>query len=219
MNQIQRENDGMKASNMKRAIASGLVATAVCIAAGVAGAQERGNIKFPPELKWKLMPLVTFNYPEYHDGTPEQKKLLEPIWKENIESTPLNFNRNDGSRLGSFILYQTHEDRENKYIFTMFNAAKSKCEDPPNGPFVQKGYVPPMYSICPMRVIVEEKSTGRRKQKDFPNYCHLFIDDKNTPLAQNHTEFAFDDKTGSAYFRVVQYGKPAPECDRALHLG
>ncbi|GKS87006.1 hypothetical protein AVMA1855_22660 [Acidovorax sp. SUPP1855] len=212
----------MKVSNKKSAIAAGLVATVLCIvagAAGAAGAQERGNIKFPAELKWKLMPLVTFNSRQYISGNPEEKRLLEPIWKENIDSTPLNLVRNDGSRLGSFILYQTHENKENRYIFTMFSAFESKCEPPPNGPFAQKGYVPPMYSICPMRVIVEDKSTGRRKQKDFPNYCHLSIDDENTPLAQNHTEFAFDDKTGSAYFRVIQYGKRVPECDRALHLG
>ena len=42
--------------------------------------------------------------------------------------------------------------------------------------------------------------------------------DPDQPAAKNHTAVAFDAKTATAYFRVIQYGKHVPACDRGIRL-
>lgn len=209
----------MKSLINGRAIVSSLVALILCITAGTTTAQpQKGNLAFPAGLKWEQMAITSFNFRVKTYGTIEQRRLAESIWQKRIDATPPSIAHKGEGRMPSFILTSVHEDKELRYVFSSFSAAESGCEQAPNGPFVNQGSAPPMYSKCPMRVIVEEKSSGRRKLKDFADYCHLFVDDSDAPASENHTEFAFDDRTGSAYFRVIQYGKHAPECDRALHL-
>jgi hypothetical protein len=55
--------------------------------------------------------------------------------------------------------------------------------------------------------------------KEFEGFCYLNIDNNpDTPLAKNHTEFAFDARTETGYFRVIQHGKDVPSCHRAIKL-
>ena len=165
-----------------------------------------------------MMPLVTFSFPGYHEGTPAQRKLARSVWGQDIDGLPLNDVRRDGSRFPAFVLLSPmFETQQFRYVFTTMSAAGAvyeHCEDPPNS----AGAETPMYSICPMRVVIEDKASGKRTQQDFPRYCHLFVDDPDQPAARNHTAVAFDAKTATAYFRVIQYGKPVPACDRGIRL-
>ena len=199
----------------------GLALGAVAVAgAQLANAQSPApqKVSFPAGLKWQMMPLVTFRFPGYHEGTPAQRKLARSVWGQDIDGLPLNDVRRDGSRFPAFVLLSPmFETQQFRYVFTTMSAAGAvyeHCEDPPNS----AGAETPMYSICPMRVVIEDKASGKRTQQDFPRYCHLFVDDPDQPAARNHTAVAFDAKTATAYFRVIQYGKPVPACDRGIRL-
>ena len=70
-----------------------------------------------------------------------------------------------------------------------------------------------------MRVVVQNAATGAvMTQEQFPDYCLMFSDYEATPEAENHTEIAFDKQSKTAYFRVMQYGKYVPSCNRAIRL-
>ncbi len=175
------------------------------------------KVTFPAGLKWEMMPMVSFGYRPKQYGTPKQRELAQQIWGDEINSLPLNKVLNDGSRYPGFVLLSAFENSAQRYYFTSFRAGGSiyeKCEDPPNSSAADT----PMYSICPMKVVIEDKSSGQRSQQEFANYCHLYIDDADMPASKNHTEVAVDSRTNTAYFRVIQYGKHAPECDRAIRL-
>ena len=199
----------------------GLALGAVAVAgAQLANAQSPApqKVSFPAGLKWQMMPLVTFSFPGYHEGTPAQRQLARSVWGQDIDGLPLNDVRRDGSRFPAFVLLSPmFETPQFRYVFTGMSAAGAvyeHCEDPPNS----AGAETPMYSICPMRVVIEDKASGKRTQQDFPRYCHLFVDDPDQPAAKNHTAVAFDAKTATAYFRVIQYGKHVPACDRGIRL-
>ena len=194
-----------------------LLACALGLALLPAAQAQQEKVRFPAGLKWQTMPLVTFDYPGYHEGTPAQRKLAKAIWAKEIESMPVNTLLKDGGKYSSFILLSAFEDSRHKYFFSILSAAADayeKCEDPPNGSSPDT----PMYSKCPMRVVIEDKATGQMQIQDFQDYCHLYVDDPDAPASKNHTEIAIDDKTRMAYFRVIQYGRLAPECNRAIRL-
>lgn len=176
------------------------------------------KVSFPAGLKWQMMPLVTFSFPGYHEGTPPQRQLAGSIWGKDIDALPVNDVKRDRSKFPAFVLLSpTFESSQFRYVFSSMSAAAAvydKCEDPPNSAESHT----PMYSRCPMRVVIEDKATGQKTQQDFPRYCHLFLDDPDQPAAKNHTAVAFDPNTHTAYFRVIQYGKHAPACDRAIRL-
>ena len=69
-----------------------------------------------------------------------------------------------------------------------------------------------------MRVVIQSLSGGQTTQQDFPRYCNITSNDQFQPKSRNYEQVAFDAKNRMAYVRVVQYGKPAPECNRAIKL-
>ena len=85
----------------------GLALGAVAVAgAQLANAQSPApqKVSFPAGLKWQMMPLVTFSFPGYHEGTPAQRKLARSVWGQDIDGLPLNDVRRDGSRFPAFVL-------------------------------------------------------------------------------------------------------------------
>lgn len=196
-------------------LATGFVGLALCMAAGVqAQSQAPGKVKFPAGLKWQAMGWVTFDSPR-PSGTEQQRQMAKAVWSKEIDAIPLNDFLKNGKKYPSQVLISEFENNGLRYIFTSFAAGHAfypACEDPPNSGAADT----PTYSICPMRVVIEEKDTGRKKHQDFLNYCHLHFDDPDAPASKNHTEFAVASNT--AYFRVIQYGKHVPECDRAIRL-
>ncbi|RRD56515.1 hypothetical protein EII20_10830 [Comamonadaceae bacterium OH2545_COT-014] len=191
------------------------IGLALCLAGGAqAQTQLPGKVKFPAGLKWQTMAWVTFDSPT-PSGTEQQRQLAKAIWGKEIESIPLNDFLKNGTKYPSQVLISGFESNALRYVFTSFAAGHAfypACEDPPNSGAADT----PTYSLCPMRVVVEEKGSGRKKHQDFLNYCHLHFDDPDAPAAKNHTEVAVTGNT--AYFRVIQYGKHVPECDRAIRL-
>lgn len=177
---------------------------------------DKGS-RFPAGLKWQTMDLVgfNFNYPGY-EGTPAQRKLAESVWKKTMEEMPpLPMDRSKKAVM--FVILTSFETARYKYIFTSLDAAGAiypACEDPPNS----SDPATPIYAMCPMRVVIQSKADGKATQQDFPGYCHLATNDEDQPKSRNYVEVAMDANAKNAYVRVVQYGKPAPECNRVIRL-
>ena len=180
-----------------------------------AHAQQRAAVKLPAGLKWETMRLATFDaYPGYYAETvsPEEKQLVAKIWEKEIAANTAT--TVTGKKMMSTVLMHAFEDSNFRYTFTSLNIPfQNGCEPPANGYDVVD-----MYSTCPMRFIAQHKGTGRIAQKDLPSYCFLHIDEKETPVAQNHTEIAMDSNGETVYFRIIQHGKPVPACNRAIRL-
>ena len=93
-------------------------------------------------------------------------------------------------------------------------AAYPKCEDAINS----KDTATPIYTLCPMRFVLQDKSSQKSVQQEFPGFCTIFANSTNNPKSKNYQQVAISQDGKTAYFRVVQYGKPAPECNRAIRL-
>lgn len=188
--------------------------------AGLVHAQQASRrVIFPDGLQWKMMPQVTFNFTAAPTGTPEQKSVVENIWGKELSQEPDNDLKGVG-KYPSFVLLSTVDADGFKYVFTSYNSLNSTCIAPPNGPFGDPKYKAPMYSTCDLRIVRIDPRTNQRVVRSVPEFCHLYIDSPPDHfLSNNHTEIAFDSKTKTAYFRVIQYGKRAPECDRRITVG
>lgn len=193
------------------------IGLALCLAGGAqAQTQLPGKVKFPAGLKWRPMSVVSFDYQPKQFGNPNERELALSVWGDTIKAMPVNEFKGDGSKMPSFVLISAYDDARTRYLFTSLDAASTAyaaCEDPPNSAAPET----PIYSMCPMRVVLIDRATGKRSHQDFLNYCHLSgVDDKDTPASKNHMDIAVAGNT--AYFRVIQYGKHVPECDRAIRL-
>jgi len=178
-------------------------------------AQSQVVKQFPASLQWETMDLLAFNLnaPEFA-GTTAQRELARSIWQPTIDAFP------PGGPMGkwpAFILLKAFESPSHRYIFSAMSAAAtaySKCEDPINS----KDLATPIYSLCPMRLVVQDKASGKSRQQEFGHYCTIFANDPDNPRSKNYQQVAVSQDGKTAYFRVVQYGKPAPECNRSIRL-
>lgn len=171
--------------------------------------------QFPSGLKWETMDLIGFNYnyPGF-EGTPNERKIADAIWGSTIAGFPI---RDGGQRWSAAIIQVTLENNAQRFIFTSLDSASvvyPECEDAINS----KDPNTPIYTICPIRIIKQDKKTGQSTQAKYSGFCHIASNDGDQPKSRNYAQVAVspDGKTG--YYRVVQYGKPAPECNRAFKL-
>ena len=178
----------------KYLLIAGLFSTSAAIAA----------VKFPSNLNWKMMPQVSYNFP-VKTGTPELRATSDSIWKSKIPK-----------ETAAFVLLSSVETKENQYIFTMLDSTFAGCVPPPNGDGTDTAM--PLYSTCSMRVIQKNKITKKTTTQEIKDFCYLSLNCDPEELAKNHTKFAFDSKTNTAYFKTIMYGKHARECDREIRL-
>lgn len=160
--------------------------------------------KFPSGLKWKMIPEVSFNFPE-KTGTPAQRAAAQSIWGSKIRANN-----------AAFVLIEKVETPDSTITFTMMDTPSGECEPAPNGD--GSSTETPMYSICPMTIIRQNKVTKKTTTEKLQNFCYLNLNDGPGELAKNHTELAYDAKTQTAYFRTIMYGKVAAECNRQIKL-
>ena len=173
------------------------------------------SAKAPEGLHWETLDLMAFAFdaPGY-EATPAAKDLARSIWGKTMDSfPPFAPNR----KWPVFVIQKVVETPAKRYLFSSMNAAASaypSCEDPPNSSAPDT----PIYAKCPMRVIVLDKATGKSAEEQFKGYCNITTNDREQPKTRNYAQVAVDTRTNTAYYRVVQYGKPAPECDRTIRL-
>ena len=173
--------------------------------------------QFPSGLKWETMGLVGFNYKGTgYEGTPADRTLAWSVWGPTIEAFPLNSHFGN-NKWPAFVIVAAFENNKSRYVFTSMRAAAvayPACEDAINSSDPNT----PIYTNCPLRVIKQDKASGQTLQSDFSPFCNMSINHSDQPKSRNYEQIAMSADGKTAYFRVVQYGKPAPECNRAIKL-
>lgn len=164
-------------------------------------AAAQANVKFPPGLKWQMMPAVYFNFYQ-KKGTAAQKAAAQKIWASKISAKD-----------PAFVLIDKVVTADSEYTFTMLDRPGGDCLPPGNGAGMND-----MYSTCSMKVIQKVKATNKTSTRDIANYCFLHLDDGPGELAKNHTSMAYDEKSQTVFFRITQYGKHVAECNRQIKL-
>ena len=175
-------------------------------------ATSTDQVKFPAGLKWEQMREVEVNdMPGPGDVGAKKPDVAvsHSIWMDEIKRS---FKEAPGFRV-SILLGQAASKDGTLLTFSLINMMDfERCEPPLNGKDVVD-----MYSKCLARVHVNRKPQA--VVKEFVGFCNLHItNSKDNPLSKNHTQFAFDARTNTAYFRVMQFGKIVPACYRAIAL-
>ena len=166
----------------------------------------------PADLSWKWMRDASFDANNLFlpTASESEKKLLEKIWAKEIRAAGV---MEDGGRYPSFAVIGTFEHQGTAVILTMYDRADYVCDPAPNG----RGAVD-LFSTCPLRVI-RINSNGQYTVQNLPkNFCMLYGDDPNNPREKKHLEYAFDERSGIVYLRLIQHGKIAASCNRSVRI-
>ena len=192
-----------------------LAVAALSLVAPAAQAQVRTSSHIPPTfpsvLRWKQMDMVSLNFhPKYQRSAEDPANLAsaKALW-EGIYEPYLD--QNKASPL--FFLLSEYVGPNFKIVASLIDMPLDfdRCEPPGNGSAVTD-----MFSKCMVSLAIVGKTTLVSR---FDGYCFLHVDnDPNNPLSKNHTEFAYDPRTATAYFRTMQHGKVVPGCNRAIQL-
>lgn len=172
-------------------------------------ATSTDQVKFPAGLKWEQMREARFQDPPKPGAKALSKDhaAAQAVWADEVKRS---FDQAPAFSVG-VLLAQARSARNTVLTFSLLSVMDfDRCEPPLNGKSVVD-----MYSKCLARVHVGQ--SPQPVMKEFAGFCYLHIDNNpDTPLAKNHTEFAFDAQTNTGYFRVIQYGKEVPACRRAI---
>lgn len=193
-------------------------ALALAAGLGTAAHAQQAVKSFPPGLDWQTMALVGFNYnnaPQYQ-GRKGDRDTAWAIWGKTIQALPIDKYHGD-NKWPTSVLSKGFESDDDFFIFTSMataSVAYPACSDAINS----KDINTPIYVFCPMRLSIKNRATGKIVERDYPNFCHIASNSKDQPISRNYEQVAVDNRTHTAYFRVVQYGKPAPACNRAIKL-
>lgn len=193
--------------------------------------QKAAGVQFPAGLKWEMMRYGAFapGGMMKNSATPAEKSAATKLWKKELDSIPPNkfFDRSKGEYPADFLI-STYDSDKYKFVFSIMYTLHMDypaCSDPRNGPFPE-GFdfdSAQMYHVCPMRVVRLDKTNNQVTDWIVNDFCVVHSDyseehaeRKNHPLAENHTEIAIHGDV--AYFRVIQYGKWVPACNRSIRL-
>lgn len=174
-------------------------------------ATSSDQVILPQGLQWQRMESVdifTKEKPHVRSANPAFVTAVEHIWSDEVDSLL--------KRSNTFVqtaLVARTEVRGQPVHFTIIGLMDfERCQPPLDGKDVVDSY-----SRCLARVAIGPLQ--RAHVVEFRDFCQLNIDfDPNTPLERNHTQFAFDRSTSTAYFRVIQRGQFVPACNRSIRL-
>lgn len=166
---------------------------------------------FPPGLKWKKLEEVSLNFQPKYARPVENKESVaiakqmwagayEPYMKQNPDSA-------------MFFLVGQATGEKYKVTTSLINYPlyyTEECEMPANG-----SNVVDMYSKC--KVAIQLEGDGKAISAKFDGFCFLDLPPESKSRREvNQTEFAVDDRTGTVYYRVIQYGRAVPACNRFI---
>lgn len=178
------------------------LAVAFLTANGLANAQNN--------LQWRPMAMVGFNTGDmkFPPVSRVDMNLARLAWTKEIESTRVG----PKGRYPSFILIGIVNDFGSQFTFSIFFAAGAEgCTPPANGRGVED-----MYALCPMRVT--QYAGDQVKTLEYPDYCHLIPFPESKPGALNQSQIAYDKKSKTVHFRIIQNGVHIKACDRGMKI-
>ncbi|RMX08152.1 hypothetical protein D8I35_03270 [Corticibacter populi] len=156
------------------------------------------------------MSLAVFNSAVFQ-GTASRAELglAGSIWSQEIAALPAK--RASAPALPGFVLVGVASLQGQQLVFSSMHAL-GLCPPAENSRSAEDIYVQ-----CPLR-ITRYGPDSKAVTRQLTEFCFLYSDDQNNPAQLNHTEYAFDEQTGTAYFRVIQHGLRVPACDRSVTI-
>ena len=160
----------------------------------------------PAGLNWTSMSLVEFDFKRPLNELTAAQAQVWPDWQEEIKSAWRQKQFSD-------LLYANTA----QLSFSIFSTIGA-CITPANGAGAYDAYL-----RCPARAKVIHLSAQGVPTwvaiHGFEDVCfYIQANNPDAPLEQNHTEFAYDVATLTAYVRVIQYGKVVPACNRSFQF-
>ena len=177
----------------------------------VTGAMAQSKpVTFPVGLKWQVMHYASFNFqPDEGSLDPKMKAVAYALWQSKLDAMKIDAEKQKQKPNPAFVLMSS--PYRSNFIFSMIFSAVANCIPPGNG----AGMVD-MYPICSMSIFRIDAAPV--KVKEISDMCFLHFNDSDFPVAKYHTEFAFDEANGAAYFRVIQHGVEVPACNRMIRF-
>lgn len=167
-------------------------------------------VTFPVGLKWQVMHYASFNFqPDEGSLDPKMKAVAYALWQSKLDAMEFDAVKQKETPFPAFVLMSS--PYRGNYIFSIIFSAVANCETPGNG----SGMVD-MYAVCPMSIF--QVNGAPVKVKEIPNMCFLHLNSSDNPATKFHTEYSFNEAAKTAYFRIIQHGKEAPDCNRIVHL-
>lgn len=174
-------------------------------------ATSSDQVRFPAGLKWEPMREVkVLDMPKSGEVSKNPDvAVAHSLWMDEIKRS---FKQAPNFSV-SILLGQGRSANGTLLTFSQLNMMDfERCEPAMNGKDVVD-----MFTKCLARVHVNQKP--QPVVKEFVGFCYLNIDNsQDNPLSKNHTEFAFEPRTNTAYFRVIQFGRDVPTCHRSVKL-
>jgi hypothetical protein len=182
----------------------------LCAGMATGAIAQNKVVQFPVGLKWESMHYTSFNF-QPDEGTldPKIKAAVYILWKSKLDAMKIDSEKQKQEPHPAFVL--TSSPYRGNFIFSMIFSAIENCVPPGNG----SGMVD-MYALCSMSIF--QANAAPVMVKEISNMCFLHSNDSDNPAAKNHTEFSFHEASRTAYFRVIQYGKEVPVCNRTVRL-
>lgn len=176
------------------------------------------KVIFPPGLKWERMRTVIVD-PTLANSTtplvqvrPEDVAAVKRIWSDEVAAASA---RGQSADFDSQISTTTF--RGSPVAFSLITLPRDfeRCEAALNGKNVVD-----VYSKCLARVAIGPMRNPH--VVEFSGFCYadsVFATPEELQFREKtQNQFAFDEKGGAAYFRLLQHGKLVPACNRMIRI-
>lgn len=151
---------------------------------------------------FRVAPSIKQSYSHLPQGGPDDYALAKNIWADEIKQIRDSFPIS--------VLQKTINFQGKQYTFSILDSGFQHCIPPGNGK-----YMVDMYSTCPLKIGRIDEKTLETSLVVKNDYCFLL---EGKTDRTNETQFLWDKKNRTAYFRIIQHGVPVPACNRAIQL-
>lgn len=176
------------------------------------------KVIFPPGLKWERMRTVIVDPSLTNSPTPlvpvrpEDMAAVKRIWSDEVASAAA---KGQSADFDSQISTTTYKGTPIAFSLITLPLDFERCEAALNGKNVVD-----VYSRCLARVAIGPMRNPH--VVEFSGFCYadsVFATPEELQFREKtQNQFAFDEKSGTAYFRLLQHGKPVPACNRMIKI-
>lgn len=176
------------------------------------------KVVFPAGLKWERMRTVilepaTQGSPPMVSVRPEDVTAVKRIWSDEVKKYT---ERGDAPSFNSQISTLNYKGVPIAISLISLPTDYDRCEQALNGKNVVD-----VYEKCLARIAIG--SAQKPHVVEFSGFCYAdsvwATPEELRFRAQTQNQLAFDDKTGTVYFRLLQHGRYVPTCNRMIKIG
>lgn len=176
------------------------------------------KVIFPTDLKWERMRTVVIDPTPATSSSPrvavrqEDVLSVKRIWSDQVAVATANGKAAD---FDSQIVTTSYKGKPIAFSLIALPLDFERCEQALNGKNVVD-----VYSKCLARVAIGAMPNPH--VVEFSGFCYadsIFATKEELQFrARTQNQFAFDEKSGTAYFRLLQHGKHVPACNRMIKI-